>query len=95
MGSRRRFEVTGKKVFRDNQEGIFYVLLNDGKTISVENNPETLANIAWHQSSLEHRKEFISKFFNGKYQEMVNKDWIDITNDMKDRIITYQAEKLK
>ena len=36
----KKYTITGKSVFRDNQTGLFYVDLNSGMRITVENNPD-------------------------------------------------------
>ena len=55
----KRFTTTGKNVFRDNQENLYYVTLNDGIMITVEPNADTLACIAWSQAITNERRTFL------------------------------------
>jgi hypothetical protein len=95
----KRFTITGKKVFRDNQEGVFYVLLNDDTTmIQVENNPEDMAVLAWNQSGLGHKEEYIKKNF-PQYQNvgvpLWVRTWSELPNDVQESVITYQKSKME
>lgn len=90
----KRFTITGKNVFRDNQERIYYVRLNDGTLISVENDPQIMAIIAWSQSSIEHRKEFIQRKF-PHIIENFDIDWNDLKEEIKAEIINYQKSKME
>lgn len=94
----KRFTITGKKVFRDNQEGVFYVLLNDDTTmIQVENNPEDMAVLAWNQSTQEHRYEFLKKNnfdLMESWGKLSRSEFVDLPSSVKDVLIGYQKSKM-
>ncbi len=95
----KRFTITGKKVFRDNQEGVFYVLLNDDTTmIQVENNPEDMAVLAWNQSDQKHRLGFLKRNFHNQTfwnTDYMNKSYDELPLDVKTELIAYQKSKME
>ena len=93
----KRFTITGKKVFRDNQEGVFYVLLNDDTTmIQVENNPEDMAVLAWNQSTGRHRWEWLRREFPEQNSDLIcDWDYQRLPEPMKQKLIEYQKSKME
>lgn len=90
----KRFTITGKKVFRDNQEGVFYVLLNDDTTmIQVENNPEDMAVLAWNQATQSHKLDFLML---NKFDIHYGSDtFMNLPQPIKEKLIEYQKSKME
>ena len=93
----KRFTITGKKVFRDNQEKIYYVTLNDGTMITVENNPETMAILAWSQASSTERYEFLRRNlpFENARLGMENRSFSELNQVIQEKLIEYQKSKME
>lgn len=90
----KKYTITGKNVFRDNQEGIFYVDLNSGMRITVENNPEIMAAIAWNDAGISDKSIFLQK------HGVIDIDYLSygfrfLPNEIKNALIEYQKSKME
>ena len=89
----KRFTTTGKNVFRDNLEGIYYVSLNDGKMITVENSAEVLATLAWSQASDRAKTEFLRRNNEARIP-YIDMGFTQLPQTIKDALIEYQKSKM-
>lgn len=90
----KKYTVTGKNVFRDNQTGLFYVDLNTGMRITVENNPETMATIAWNEANGDSRFQFLRSYGFEQFTRfgIERVDFKDLYPEMKEKLIEYQKK---
>lgn len=94
----KKYTVTGKNVFRDNQQSVFYVMLNSDTMIQVENNPEDMACLAWNQASSIQRSDFIMKHFpHWNYESVLiaKQEYSELLQTVKDKLIEYQKSKME
>lgn len=91
----KRNIITGKDVFYDTLEKVFYVYVgNERQAVS---DLSEIAYLSWTHADIEDRREFMKRHFDvTKYDEfIITSMYQDLPKEVQAKILEYQQEKAK